>query len=232
MAYDRIKYINGQPYIYRQESYRVNGKVRTRHICYVGKGGMCLANSPNKDVVPNTEQQFQEQKIKFENNAIKEFGKTENFNEAGYMLDNGEMLDFSGKKDGGTPNMRSYDHREINRAIFYDDLDQTEKEFSKDSTYNDVLIFMNKTGAIRTDFQNEIKLDMNKNPTQEQKQKIASAFIQERKRLGTTPNINVDYNKAKPNNNPDKKFPLYTTKNYNFNNLGDFERFDFEKDNL
>jgi len=42
------------------------------------------------------------------------FGTTEDPREAGYILLDGEMLDFSGKNEGGTPGTRSYDHRQIN----------------------------------------------------------------------------------------------------------------------
>ena len=45
--------------------------------------------------------------------AIQRFGLTENINEAGYLLPDGRMLDFSGKKEGGTAGYRSYDHRQI-----------------------------------------------------------------------------------------------------------------------
>jgi hypothetical protein len=44
------------------------------------------------------------------------FGTTENPKEAGYILLDGEMLDFSGKNEGGTPGTRSYDHRQINQV--------------------------------------------------------------------------------------------------------------------
>ena len=55
------------------------------------------------------------------NKAKKYFKTTTNFSEAGYLLPDGSMLDFSGKRFGGTGNMRVMDHREIN-AIF-DDID-------------------------------------------------------------------------------------------------------------
>ena len=48
------------------------------------------------------------------------FGTTEDFREAGYILLNGEMLDFSGKNEGGTPGTRSFDHRQINEVGFED----------------------------------------------------------------------------------------------------------------
>jgi hypothetical protein len=50
--------------------------------------------------------------------AKSKFGTTGNFYEAGYITPEGELLDFSGKNDGGTPNMRSLDHRDI--SIIYD----------------------------------------------------------------------------------------------------------------
>jgi hypothetical protein len=49
--------------------------------------------------------------------AKRTFGVTRDTREAGYILDDGSLLDFSGKSDGGTPGMRNYDHREIGRAV-------------------------------------------------------------------------------------------------------------------
>ena len=48
---------------------------------------------------------------------IKDFGETFDCREAGYILEDGTMLDLSGKKEGGTAKTRSYDHREISRAL-------------------------------------------------------------------------------------------------------------------
>lgn len=45
--------------------------------------------------------------------AIQYYGTTSDFREAGYILPDGTMLDFSGKKDGGPPGKRSIDHREV-----------------------------------------------------------------------------------------------------------------------
>lgn len=47
--------------------------------------------------------------------AKKVFGTTLNTKEAGYILPDGSMLDFSGKREGGTPNSRAFDHREVTR---------------------------------------------------------------------------------------------------------------------
>ena len=49
--------------------------------------------------------------------AKKYFGTTYNLNEAGYILADGSLLDFSGKKEGGRAGQRSYDHREISSAF-------------------------------------------------------------------------------------------------------------------
>ena len=46
--------------------------------------------------------------------AKKYFGTTSNFKEAGYLLQSGELLDFSGKNQGGPAGRRSLDHRDIN----------------------------------------------------------------------------------------------------------------------
>lgn len=48
--------------------------------------------------------------------AKREFGLTSSYIEAGYILPDGDMLDFSEKREGGSPNMRSLDHREIGRV--------------------------------------------------------------------------------------------------------------------
>ncbi len=45
------------------------------------------------------------------------FGTTTNINEAGYIMQNGDMLDFSGKKFGGQAGHRAMDHREISSAF-------------------------------------------------------------------------------------------------------------------
>lgn len=53
---------------------------------------------------------------KFAQKARKVFGTTENYKEAGWLLPEGDLLDFSGKRDGGSPGMRAYDHRDISRV--------------------------------------------------------------------------------------------------------------------
>ena len=53
---------------------------------------------------------------KLQQTAKKIFGTTDDATEAGYILDDGSMLDFSGKAEGGTRGMRAYDHRQINQV--------------------------------------------------------------------------------------------------------------------
>ena len=53
---------------------------------------------------------------KLQKTAKKIFGTTDDAAEAGYILDDGSMLDFSGKAEGGTRGMRAYDHRQINQV--------------------------------------------------------------------------------------------------------------------
>lgn len=49
--------------------------------------------------------------------SLKKFPRTFDCREAGFILEDGDMLDFSGKREGGTPKTRSLDHREICEAI-------------------------------------------------------------------------------------------------------------------
>ena len=56
-------------------------------------------------------------KEKVVKNSKKTFGETPDCREAGFILEDGTMLDLSGKKEGGSPKTRSYDHREISRAL-------------------------------------------------------------------------------------------------------------------
>lgn len=54
-----------------------------------------------------------EQREQLFDNAKEKFGLTNNFKVAGYMLPDGSLLDFSEANDGGDPNQRTQDHREV-----------------------------------------------------------------------------------------------------------------------
>jgi hypothetical protein len=71
--------------------------------------------------------------------AIAEFGTTKNINEAGYILKDGTMLDFSDKKNGGEPGQRIQDHRDI-AGIYAEKLDSQTAYLNK---------FIEDTGAVR-----------------------------------------------------------------------------------
>lgn len=45
--------------------------------------------------------------------AARKMGVTKDLNEAGYIMQDGQLLDFSGKRDGGMSGVRHMDHREI-----------------------------------------------------------------------------------------------------------------------
>ena len=88
---------------------------------------------------------FQEKKVKkdIETKAEKIYGTTSSFVEAGYLTQDGKLLDFSGRKDGyvGKP-MRNTDHREIHKAY-------PEGSFPEDNSGTAYMIdFMNR-GNIR-----------------------------------------------------------------------------------
>ncbi len=76
-------------------------------------------------------------KDKLVTKSIKEFGETFDCREAGYILEDSTMLDFSGKKEGGTAHTRNYDHREIVRALELGD---------KGIGGTEAMIFMEKQG--------------------------------------------------------------------------------------
>ena len=72
--------------------------------------------------------------------AIAQFGLTSDPSEAGYILPDGRMLDFSGKREGGTPGMRSLDHGDIS-ILYVDDMGISSTEA--------MVKFMQQTGAVR-----------------------------------------------------------------------------------
>lgn len=96
--------------------------------------------------------------------AIEHFGLTTNAKEAGYILPNGKMLDFSGKNEGGTEGERARDHREIS-FIFDGPVDAMDE-------------FMRQTGAVRFGLPDGggMFLDFRGRPTASQISVIKSAF--------------------------------------------------------
>lgn len=99
---------------------------------------------------------------KYENinwQRIRELGHTVNIKEAGYIQPNGSLIDLSGKREGGTPNERSLDHREAGGTIGMQEL--------------------GALGYIRIDY-NSGSLDIVKEPTPEQ-YKVIKRFADDNK---------------------------------------------------
>ncbi len=93
--------------------------------------------------------------------AKKEFGTTNNFAVAGYMLPDGTLLDFS--EEGAPANMRTLDHREIEGVIM-----EEGKEY--DNRWEYLADFMNE-GAIRL-LPEYAGINLMKAPTKEQRQRL------------------------------------------------------------
>ena len=93
--------------------------------------------------------------------AKKEFGTTNNFAVAGYMLPDGTLLDFS--EEGAPTNMRTLDHREIEGVIM-----EEGKEY--DNRWEYLADFMNE-GAIRL-LPEYAGINLMKAPTKEQRDRL------------------------------------------------------------
>ena len=104
-----------------------------------------------------------EQKEKLFDAAKEHYGVTKNFNAAGYMLPDGSLLDFSEANDGGNPNERSLDHRDIEGVIMDEG---TEYE----SRWMYIADFLNE-GAIRM-LPESAGINLSVAPTAEQRSKL------------------------------------------------------------
>ena len=104
-----------------------------------------------------------EQKEKLFDAAKEHYGVTKNFNAAGYMLPDGSLLDFSEANDGGNPNQRSLDHRDIEGIIMDEG---TEYE----SRWMYIADFLNE-GAIRV-LPESAGINLSVAPTAEQRSKL------------------------------------------------------------
>jgi len=72
--------------------------------------------------------------------ARKTFGTTGDFREAGYLMRNGSMLDFSGKKDGGPAHVRYMDHREIGSVFGENEIPEDKRRYRDNSAYMNAFI--------------------------------------------------------------------------------------------
>ena len=96
------------------------------------------------------------------NQAVKEFKTTTDINEAGYILPNGRMLDFSGKREGQSGGGgRPIDHRAIARIK------------GIEGSYTDGMNeFINNTGAIRVNSSKGLGINIYRPITSQQKTTI------------------------------------------------------------
>jgi hypothetical protein len=109
--------------------------------------------------------------------ATKYFGTTTNPKSAGYMLDDGTMLDLSGRKFGSLSDSREMDHRDINMA--FEDLDDSKLKttsygrITPESNSFYMIHFMNMTKSIRMAlYGDSLNLDFETKPTPSQKLEI------------------------------------------------------------
>lgn len=114
-------------------------------------------------------QKVMEKQTNLGKKAAEEFGLTDSIEEAGYILDDGKMLDFSGKAEGGPAGVRYMDHRQIER-IHDAGYDQGEVMGTRSLNMYD---YMNKTGALRvSDNGNSISINFTKPLTRKQMQML------------------------------------------------------------
>lgn len=80
--------------------------------------------------------------IRWTERAINYFGKTTKPHEAGYILYNGEMLDFS----GGHVDQRRLDHSEINFILTDEEIEKAKRKYRYEGT---IQLFQTQSNAIR-----------------------------------------------------------------------------------
>lgn len=118
-----------------------------------------------------------EQMEHIRNSAIKEFGLTNRFQNAIYLLPNGQMLDGTGGQRYG----RAYDHRDINSAYLNNKIELDEE---KAGNTTNMLDFM-RAGNIRLVPETN-SIDLMAKPTPEQQRAILNFW-----RLGKLDSIQI-----------------------------------------
>jgi hypothetical protein len=100
-----------------------------------------------------------------ETRAVEIFGLTDDVSEAGFLLGNGDMLDFSERAQGGPGGMRTLDHRAVTEAL----LDDQGPQEDTGSDSPGMIFFMEHTGAIRLQKSSGwFAVDMHTKPTSAQ----------------------------------------------------------------
>lgn len=123
---------------YGMESVKQTKEVYSR---YVGESGFNKEQSEAiKQAYGITENNSVPINPKREALARKTFGTTTDFREAGYLMRNGSMLDFSGKRDGGESGVRYMDHREIAEVFSDGEISDERTRYGNNTAYMDAFI--------------------------------------------------------------------------------------------
>jgi hypothetical protein len=110
-----------------------------------------------------------EENNKLRDKAKEEIGTTNNLREAGYLTNDGEYLDFSGKKQGARGDQRQMDHREIADIYSDEDYEIAEKKYSNMGSNTAVMQDFIDRGNIRL---NGTGVEIASAPTSEQYNKL------------------------------------------------------------
>lgn len=123
--------------------------------------------------------------------AKKFFGTTYNQNAAGYIMDDGSMLDFSGYHYGepGSRSTRNVDHRELSGSSRY--LNWGDEDLASEGGSRGMFEFMDKSGAIRW-MPESGGASMAGVPTRQQAERIIKNF-NELKRNGAASELLIDF---------------------------------------
>ena len=118
-------------------------------------------NPENEDIRFRVRSEEQREKL-FED-AKEQYGVTDNFNIAGYMLPDGSLLNFADKE--GEPNIRGIDHRNIGSII-------NDREY--ESRWDYITDFLNE-GAIRLMPESDA-INLSVKPSEQQREKLLDYF--------------------------------------------------------
>lgn len=127
-------------------------------------------------------------KKKLVEKAILKFGLTDDPFEAGYIIEDGTMLDFSGKNQGMQEGCRNLEHNEIIN-VFKDEIEYDNAKYE----------FILKANAIRISLRRnrdlELSLCVNQNPTERQWQRLSD--ITKNRKIGVIYNVFDDSDNMK-----------------------------------
>lgn len=105
-----------------------------------------------------------------------EFGLTDDPCEAGFILEDGGFLDFSGKREGGSPHTRVYDHREVSRCMESGDEGMEPGEILRLMSEHGNAVRYSVYGCGMGKPDSDVKLYIDQDPTEKQWKKIISAI--------------------------------------------------------